>query len=467
MPKKPWGGRFEESTDAVMEEFNASIEFDKRFYRVDIEGSIAHARMMAKVGVFTNAEADILATGLSEILHEIQRGEFDFDPSLEDIHMNIEKRLVEKVGDVGKKLHTGRSRNDQVALDFRLYLKGEIRVLMKSLVGLSSCFVALAKEYCDVILPGYTHLQRAQPVLLAHHFLAYFQMLKRDVSRLLDCGKRMDCMPLGSGALAGSNYPIDRDYLSTVLGFDSPTENSLDAVSDRDFAIEFLSASSITMMHLSRLSEELILWASEEFGFIEIGDAFCTGSSLMPQKKNPDALELIRGKTGRVYGSLMGLLTTMKGLPLAYNKDMQEDKEGVFDTIDTMSISVEVLLRLLKSIKFKVNVMHSKAADGFSLATDVADYLTKKGMPFRQSHEVVGKMVAYCLTNDKGLSELSIEECKGFSDIFEDDFFALLSIEASVRGKAAFGGTGYEAVENAIKKAEENICAMMSHMEDF
>jgi len=467
MADKPWGGRFTETTDTVMEMFNASVDFDKRFYRVDIEGSVAHVRMMAKVGVFGNAEADEMVRGLGEILREIESGDFKFDTALEDIHMNIEKRLVDKIGDVGKKLHTGRSRNDQVALDFRLYLKGETRVIMKSMAQFSLLLVKLADKHRETVLPGYTHLQRAQPVLLAHHLLAYYNMIKRDFYRFCDCGKRMDKMPLGSGALAGNNYPIDREFLSIVMGFSGPTENSLDAVSDRDFALEFLSAASITMMHFSRISEEFILWASEEFGYIEISDKFCTGSSLMPQKKNPDALELIRGKCGRVYGNLVGLLTVMKGLPLAYNKDMQEDKEGVFDTIDTLSICLEVLLRMLPEVDFKKDVMHAKASEGFSMATDIADYLTKKGLPFRDCHEVTGKIVADCISASKGFSDITLAEYKEYSELFEEDVFDILSVESSVRSKNAIGGTGYERVSEAVKESYREVEEMISHLEDF
>jgi len=467
MADKPWGGRFTESTDTVMEMFNASLDFDKRFYRVDIEGSVAHVRMMAKSGVFSNTEADEMVRGLSEILREIESGEFKFNTALEDIHMNIEKRLVDKIGDIGKKLHTGRSRNDQVALDFRLYLKGETRVIMKSIAQFSLLLVKLADKHRETILPGYTHLQRAQPVLLAHHLLAYYNMIKRDFYRFCDCGKRMDKMPLGSGALAGNNYPIDREFLSVVMGFSGPTENSLDAVSDRDFALEFLSAASIMMMHFSRLSEEFILWASEEFGYIEISDKFCTGSSLMPQKKNPDALELIRGKCGRVYGNLVGLLTVMKGLPLAYNKDMQEDKEGVFDTIDTLSICLEVLLRMLPEVDFKKDVMHARAAEGFSLATDIADYLTKKGLPFRDCHEVTGKIVADCISASKGFSDITLAKYKEYSKLFEEDIFDILSVESSVKSKSAIGGTGYERVAEAVKESYREVEEMISHLEDF
>jgi len=467
MAEKPWGGRFREDTDTIMEILNASIDFDKRLYKADIEGSISHARMMSKVGVFTESESDSMVKGLFEILREIESNKFVFDTSLEDIHMNIEKCLSDKIGSVGKKIHTGRSRNDQVALDFRMYLKGETRVIMRSVAQLSLVFVKLAEEYSDTVMPGYTHMQRAQPVLLAHHFLAYFQMLKRDFHRFLDCGKRMNKMPLGSGALAGSNYPIDRDFLSSVLGFSSPTENSLDAVSDRDFALEFLSSASITMMHLSRLSEELILWAGEEFGYIEISDKFCTGSSLMPQKKNPDALELIRGKTGRVYGNLVGLLTVMKGLPLAYNKDMQEDKEGVFDTVDTMSICLEVLTRLLSDTTFNKEAMRENASQGFSFATDIADYITQKGVPFRESHGIVGKIVSHCLANKKDFSELTLEEYKGYSPLFEEDVFSILTVEASIKGKDASGGTSYNQVKEAREQAHKEVLEMLSHIEDF
>src|SRR3989338_2619710 len=392
---KPWSGRFTQKTDKLVEEFNASISFDKRLYKHDIIGSIAHARMLAKVGIIKKREAERIISGLKAIEKEIEAGKFRFTSDMEDIHMAIEKRLIEKTGPVGGKLHTARSRNDQVALDVRLYLRDEVKETQGLIRGLQQSLVDVAKKNLGCIMPGYTHLQRAQPILFSHHLLAYYEMLKRDFERLDDCFKRINVMPLGSGALAGSPYPLNREFVAKELGFTGVTDNSLDAVSDRDFCIEFCSAAAILMMHLSRLSEEMILWSSSEFGFIELSDAFSTGSSLMPQKKNPDVPELMRGKTGRVYGSLMGLLTVMKGLPLAYNKDTQEDKEGVFDSVETAELSLEILREALRTMTIKPHNMARACKLGHLSATDLADYLVEHcGVPFREAHHITGRAVA-------------------------------------------------------------------------
>ncbi len=388
---KLWGGRFTQPTDKFVEEFTASIDFDKRLYRQDIRGSIAHARMLGRQGIITAADAESIVGGLQEILDRIEAGDFDFSVSLEDIHMNVEARLSEAIGEAGKRLHTGRSRNDQVALDIRLYLRDEIADVNAYLDRLIDSLLFQAEHNLDVIMPGYTHLQVAQPILFSHHMMAYVEMFSRDKGRMADCLKRLNALPLGAGALAGTTFPIDREYVAEQLGFPEVTRNSLDSVSDRDFSLEFISASSILMMHLSRFSEELILWSSSEFSFIDLSDSFCTGSSIMPQKKNPDVPELVRGKTGRVYGNLMALLTVMKSLPLAYNKDMQEDKEPLFDTIDTVKGSLKIFADMIREMKVKADNMRNAAARGFSTATDVADYLVRKGLPFRDAHEVVGK----------------------------------------------------------------------------
>ncbi|HXC93131.1 MAG TPA: argininosuccinate lyase, partial [Geobacteraceae bacterium] len=400
---KLWGGRFAQPTNKFVEEFTASIDFDKRLYRQDIQGSMAHAMMLGKQGIIPMADVEAITEGLKEILDRIEAGEFDFSVSLEDIHMNIESRLSAKIGEAGKRLHTGRSRNDQVALDIRLYLREEIAAVTAFLEQLVDALINQAEENINVIMPGYTHLQTAQPILFAHHMLAYVEMFRRDKGRMADCLKRVNVLPLGAGALAGTTFPIDREYVAELLEFPDVTRNSLDSVSDRDFALEFMSASSILMMHLSRFSEELILWSTSEFKFIDLSDGFCTGSSIMPQKKNPDVPELVRGKTGRVYGNLMALLTVMKALPLAYNKDMQEDKEPLFDTIDTVKGSLKIFADMIREMKVNPATMRTAAAKGFSTATDVADYLVRKGMAFRDAHEVVGKSVAYCLDRKKDL----------------------------------------------------------------
>jgi argininosuccinate lyase len=449
---KLWGGRFTQPTDKFVEEFTASIDFDKRLYHQDIRGSIAHARMLGKQKIIPMADVERIIHGLQEILRQIEAGEFDFSVSLEDIHMNIESRLSAKIGEGGKRLHTGRSRNDQVALDIRLYLRDELVEISAYLDLLIDSLLYQAEANLGVIMPGYTHLQTAQPILFSHHMLAYVEMFKRDKGRMEDCLRRMNVMPLGAGALAGTTFPIDREHVAELLDFPEVTRNSLDSVSDRDFALEFLSAAAIVMMHLSRFSEELILWSTSEFKFIELSDGFCTGSSIMPQKKNPDVPELVRGKTGRVYGNLMALLTVMKSLPLAYNKDMQEDKEPLFDTIDTIKGSLKIFADMIREMRVNAETMRSAAAKGFSTATDVADYLVRKGMPFRDAHEVVGKSVAYCIAGKKDLPELSIEEWRSFSDKIDSDIYDAITLEASVNARQATGGTALERVKEEIER---------------
>ncbi len=448
-------GRFTQPTDKFVEEFTASIEFDKRLYRYDIQGSIAHARMLAKQGIITEDEATRIVAGLEGILADIETGNFEFSVALEDIHMNVEARLTERIGPLGGKLHTARSRNDQVALDVRLYLRDEIDTVLAFLDRLMESLLAQAESNLDVIMPGYTHLQTAQPILFAHHMMAYYEMIRRDAERFADCRRRVNVMPLGSGALAGTTFPIDREFVAEQLGFDGVTRNSLDSVSDRDFAIEFCAAGSILMMHLSRLAEELILWSSADFAFVELSDAFCTGSSIMPQKKNPDVPELVRGKSGRVYGNLIALLTLMKSLPLAYNKDMQEDKEPLFDTLDTVKGSVKVFADMIAEMKVRPEKMRRAAAYGFSTATDVADYLVRKGLPFRQAHEVVAKTVRYCAETGKDIPELTLEEFRRFSDLISDDIYDHVTLEASVNARRATGGTAREAVVREIARARK------------
>ncbi len=450
---KLWSGRFSEATDALVEQFSASVSFDQRLYRQDIQGSIAHASMLAKVGVLTADEADKIVKGLEEILADILRKDFGWMDALEDVHMNIEARLTERIGEVGKKLHTGRSRNDQVATDIRLYLRDGIDTLLQALKSLRGNLIDLAEREADAIMPGFTHLQVAQPVTFGHHMLAWEQMLARDAARLGDCRQRMNIMPLGSAALAGTTYPIDRAYTAALLGFDAPSENSLDAVSDRDFAIEFASACSLLMMHLSRFSEELILWASAAFKFIELPDRFCTGSSIMPQKKNPDVPELVRGKTGRVYGNLMGLLTLMKGQPLAYNRDNQEDKEPLFDTLDTALACVQLYAAMVPAIQVRRDACYQAAKQGFSTATDLADYLVRKGLPFRDAHEVVGQAVRFGVEQSKDLAELSLPELQQFSKLIEQDVFAVLTLEGSVAARDHLGGTAPAQVRAAAQRA--------------
>ncbi|MGE5174633.1 MAG: argininosuccinate lyase [Betaproteobacteria bacterium] len=448
---KPWGGRFTEATSELAEEFTASIPYDWRLYPYDIAGSIAHATMLAKTGIITKKEAGRIIHGLEEVLKDITAGTFSFSVELEDVHMNIEHRLIEKIGPVGGKLHTARSRNDQVALDIRMYLRDEIAEVHDLLQSIQKVIVGLADRYRDVVLPGYTHLQRAQPVLLGHHLLAYYEMFERDRGRLEDCFRRVNVLPLGAGALAGTVLPIDRNHVAKQLGFSSVCENSMDAVSDRDFAIEFVSACAQIMMHLSRLSEELVIWSSSEFGFITISDAFTTGSSIMPQKKNPDVAELARGKTGRVYGNLTALLTLMKGLPLAYNRDMQEDKEPLFDAADTVTLSLSVFTEMLQSITVHKEAMRRAAEDGFITATDLADYLVKKSMPFRRAHEIVGRAVLRATELGCGLIDMPLAEYRKLTPRITEDVYEAISLEASVGRRTSFGGT---APRNLIKRLE-------------
>ncbi len=454
---KLWGGRFQKSTDKKVDDFNSSIRFDKRMYKQDIKGSIAHAKMLGKQGIIPQADSDAIVDELKNILTDIENGKVEFLIDAEDIHMNIEKLLTDRIGDAGKRLHTGRSRNDQVALDIRMYLMDETAQIKEMLIHTLSVLTSLAKEHTETIMPGYTHLQKAQPITFAHHLMAYFEMFKRDYQRLEDCRKRTNIMPLGSGALAGTTYPLDREFVARELGFDDVTMNSLDGVSDRDFVIELASCLSMVMMHLSRFCEELILWSSHEFAFVEMDDAFSTGSSIMPQKKNPDVAELIRGKTGRVYGHLMGLLTTMKGIPLAYNKDMQEDKEPIFDSIDTVKLCLPVFCDMLATMTVKKDNMLQGSKGGFTNATDVADYLVKKGLPFREAHSVVGQMVYYAVTNNKNLDEFTPEEFAKFSDIIGDDIYDAISMETCVNDRKIIGGPAKATVENAIAKAEKFI----------
>lgn len=452
---KLWGGRFTQPTDKFVEEFTASIEFDKRLYHQDIRGSVAHARMLGRQGIIPQQDVEGIVHGLKEILEQIEAGNFDFSIGLEDIHMNIEARLSQRIGEAGKRLHTGRSRNDQVALDIRLYLRDEIVEITAYLDMLVDALINQAEGNLDVVMPGFTHLQSAQPILFAHHLLAYVEMFKRDKGRLEDCFRRINVLPLGAGALAGTTFPIDREYVAEQLDFPAVTRNSLDSVSDRDFALEFLADASIIMMHLSRFSEELILWSTSAFRFVELSDSFCTGSSIMPQKKNPDVPELVRGKTGRVYGNLMALLTVMKALPLAYNKDMQEDKEPLFDTIDTVKGSLKIFCDMVRELRVNAPAMAKAAGQGFSTATDVADYLVRKGLPFRDAHEAVGKAVGYCVENEMDITELSLAEWQLFSPHFSDDIFAAITVAASVNARDVIGGTARRRVEDEIRRCRE------------
>lgn len=455
MSKAMWGGRFSKSTDEMINEFQASINFDKRMYHEDIRGSIAHARMLAKCGILTEEDKDKIVAGLEDIEQQIEDGDFDFSVDLEDIHMNIEKRLTEAIGEAGGRLHTARSRNDQVALDTHMYIRRQVTEVQKEIENLQQALVETAEKYSDVIMPGYTHLQRAQPILFAHHLLAYFSMLARDFARFEGVYRRADLMPLGAGALAGTTFPIDRAYVASQLHFEQVYNNSLDAVSDRDYIMEFLSAASILMVHLSRLSEETILWCSREFHFIELDDAHCTGSSMMPQKKNPDVSELVRGKTGRVIGHLMAMLTTVKGLPLAYNKDLQEDKEGIFDAIDTVKFSLAVYAQLIRGMKVRAEVMKKAVTEDFSNATDLADYLVKKGMPFRKAHAVAGKAVHQCIEAGKYLEDMSLKEFQALSPLFGADIKDAIRPETCVKNRNSYGGTSYEQVALQFKAARE------------
>ena len=454
-----WGGRFNEPTDAFVAEFTASVQFDQRMYFHDIQGSIAHATMLAKVGVLTDAERDQIINGLNEVRADIEAGEFEWSIALEDVHMNIEAKLTEKIGITGKKLHTGRSRNDQVATDIRLYLRDEIDFILTEITRLQTGIAELALRESETIMPGFTHLQTAQPVTFGHHVLAWGEMLQRDYERLLDCRKRVNIMPLGAAALAGTSYPINREMTAKLLGFDRPSYNSLDSVSDRDFAIEFCSFASLLLMHLSRASEELILWASAQFDFIDLPDRFCTGSSIMPQKKNPDVPELVRGKSGRVTGHLISLLMLMKSQPLAYNKDNQEDKEPLFDVLDTVKGCLRAYADMVPSLQVKSDNMRAAALKGFSTATDLADYLVVKGMPFRDAHEVVGKAVAYGIKTDKDLSEMTLDELQGFSDTIQSDVFDVLTLEGSVNARDHIGGTAPAQVRSAAERSIKELKA--------
>lgn len=450
---KPWAGRFTEATDQFVEAFTASVGFDQRLAQYDIMGSIAHATMLHRIGILDERDHAAIVQGLEAIGLEIERKDFYWSVELEDVHMNIEARLTDRIGDAGKRLHTGRSRNDQVATDTRLYLRAHIDLILVELTRLQSALVDLAEREVDTILPGFTHLQVAQPISLGHHFMAWYEMLVRDHERFLDCRKRVNVMPLGSAALAGTSYPLDRHLTAELLGFDRPAANSLDAVSDRDFAIEFTAAASITLMHLSRFSEELILWTSAQFGFIELPDAFCTGSSIMPQKKNPDVPELVRGKTGRVYGHLMSLLTLMKGQPLAYNKDNQEDKEPLFDTVDTLSHCLRAFADMMPHLKANRAVMRNAARQGYATATDLADYLVRKGLPFRDAHEVVGKSVRLGIDTGRDLSDITLTELQSFSPLIEADVYDCLSLEGSLESRNTLGGTAPARVRAAIAEA--------------
>jgi len=458
-PAKPklWGGRFTESTDAFVEAFTASVGFDRRLYRHDIMGSIAHARMLAHVGVLSEQERDAIVQGLTEILGEIEVGDFVWSVSLEDVHMNVEARLTERVGIAGKKLHTGRSRNDQVATDIRLWLRDELDSIDAELKRLQGALVDLAEREAYTIMPGFTHLQTAQPVTFGHHMLAWFENLQRDRERFRDCRKRVNRLPLGAAALAGTSYPIDRDYTARELGFDGVCENSLDAVSDRDFAIEFCADAALLMTHLSRFSEELVLWSSAQFDFIDLPDRFCTGSSIMPQKKNPDVPELVRGKSGRVNGHLVALLTLMKSQPLAYNKDNQEDKEPLFDTVDTVRGSLRVFADMMPAVTVKRDRTREAARRGFSTATDLADYLVRKGVAFRDAHEIVGRAVRFGVEHEQDLAEMSLDALQGFSDAIGEDVFEVLTLEGSVAARNHIGGTAPTQVEAACARARQRL----------
>lgn len=450
-----WGGRFTHQTDKLAYDFNASISFDRRLYRQDIQGSIAHVKMLAKQGVLSDAERDQIIDGLNGILADVESGKLDITDQYEDIHSFVEANLIDRIGDVGKKLHTGRSRNDQVALDMKLYTRDEIDELNKLIKDLLSTLLTIMRDNVDAFMPGFTHLQKAQPITLAHHLSAYFEMFKRDHERLVDIRRRMNACPLGSGALAGTTYPLDREYVAELLDFDKPTLNSIDGVSDRDYLIELLSALSIIMMHLSRFSEEIIIWNSNEYQFVEIDDGFSTGSSIMPQKKNPDIAELVRGKTGRVYGHLMALLTTMKGLPLAYNKDMQEDKEGAFDAIDTAKSSLALFTGMLKTLRFNKARMEDSAKHGFTNATDVADYLVGKGVPFRDAHSIVGQLVLMCIERGIPLDDLPLEDYRRLSPAFDKDIYSAISLDACVNKRLTIGAPGRQVMQQAIDKDAE------------
>lgn len=457
MVEKLWRGRFSEETDQGVEAFTSSIDIDKRLYIYDIEGSIAHCIMLAEVSIITDEDATILQQGLGQIKREIERGEFEFDDSMEDIHMHIEARLLHKVGKVSQKLHTARSRNDQVALDVRMYLRDETIHILEALDRLKMVFTDMAKQHIDVVMPGYTHLQRAQPVLFSHHLMAYYEMFSRDSDRFQDCLKRINVMPLGSAALAGTTFPIKRERTAELLKFPVVSTNSIDSVSDRDFIIEFLSAASLCMIHMSRLSEEFVLWSSSEFNFIELPDSFATGSSIMPQKKNPDVAELVRGKTGRVFGDLMALLATMKSLPLSYNRDMQEDKPPLFNSVDMLNACLNIYIRMIPKLQINGKVMRRAASKGFLSATDLADYLVTRGLAFREAHTCVGLAVSYAIEKGKELHELTLKELTSFSSSIEDDVFDILTVDQMIERRASYGGTAKENVKAAIRDAEKAV----------
>lgn len=467
MPSKPdskkspsaklWGGRFAESTAASVEAFSASIDYDSRLYRYDIAGSKAHATMLADNGLLSKDELKAIIDGLSAIEKEIDNGEFEFLQELEDVHMNIEKALADRIGPAGAKLHSARSRNDQVALDLKLYLRDQCDLLVDLLDSVRHGFTRLARTYLGNIMPGYTHMQRAQPVLVSHHLLAYFEMFSRDRGRLLDCRRRINISPLGGAAMAGTGLPIEREQVAELLGFDGVTANSMDTAGDRDFAIEFVSCCAQIQLHLSRLCEELVLWAGSEFDFVVIGDRFCTGSSIMPQKKNPDIAELVRGKSGRVVGSLMTLLTIMKGLPLTYNRDLQEDKEPVFDAVDTVSASLSIIAELLENLKFNTEKMIDATKSGFMTATDLADYLVLKDVPFREAHGIVGRIVSYCIDRGCELVDLTVQDMQQFSPVIEKDVYEVISIDGSVQSRISTGGTSLQRVEEALRAAEKQV----------
>jgi argininosuccinate lyase len=459
MGEKPWQGRFDQPMNKQVEEFSASIHFDKRLYRYDIEGSIAHCRMLAASKIISDEEASLIVAGLGEILREIDRGEIQLSSGQEDIHMAIEQRLIQKIGDVGGKLHTARSRNDQICLDMRLYLRDMISQCRILILELQKVIVNLAEQNLGVIMPGFTHLQHAQPILLSHHLMAYYEMFRRDDERLEGCLRRTNVLPLGSAALAGTTLPIKMEWTAQCLNFPRITENSIDAVSDRDYLVEFNAAAALIMMHVSRMAEELILWSTSEFAFIEISDAFCTGSSIMPQKKNPDVPELMRGKTARVYGNLIALLTLLKALPLAYNRDLQEDKEPIFDTVDTVVNTLRILPRLLLEVRFNRERLATMALEGFTLATDLADYLVRKGVPFRRAHHVVGQIVQHCIRSDKELPECSLDELKVFHKAFEHDVFSFLDVNSVIDHRNSSGGTASSRVQEALQRARAELLA--------
>lgn len=464
---KLWGGRFSKNTNELVDAFNASIDFDKRLYHEDIRGSIAHAGMLAKCGIIPAEDGEKIIAGLKDILADIEAGNFHFDVALEDIHMNVEARLTERIGSAGARLHTARSRNDQVALDMHMYMKREVVEIAELLLKFEEALLTVAKKHEKTLMPGYTHLQRAQPITFAHHMLAYFNMLQRDFRRLLGVWEGADMMPLGAGAIAGTTFPIDRFMVAEELNFGTVYPNSMDAVSDRDYIIEFLSFASTLMMHMSRLSEEICLWSSTEFGFVELDDAFATGSSMMPQKKNPDISELVRGKTGRVYGHLMAMLTTAKGLPLTYNKDLQEDKEGFFDAIDTVKFTLAVYRDMILTMTVNVDKMAQAVSKDFSNATDLADYLVRKGLPFRQAHEVVGKCVAYAIHQGKFLPEISLEEYKQFSDLFESDLLAALKPEHCVEARKSYGGPAFSGNEKQFAIGDKVLAVQQAKLEEL